>query len=226
MSRHWTLLVIASVLVLIPGTIFTRTNTGVQLDAAEHCPVDNILSLSHEEQEQCIQKAGGKRGFVATVEAIQLETAHAQPTHGVTTTPRPTRTVTPIGYTPPYVGRIEPISNEGQDFRGTQSVWIVGAVQNTDGRHFPFYVFTNETRCGIGTIVETEGFDAPFLGVPVNEHWNCPEDAGILTITDVTNSMGSVSFENEQGQLGTFNLTTEAWTLEGEPWLPAATPTP
>jgi len=117
--------------------------------------------------------------------------------------------------------RHPPLTSETQypkKYPDSSSVWRVGAVLDPDYA-YAFYVATSSSGCSINTFTSKLRSDAQ------NFSWDCPEDIGPIIITDATGPTGVITFTSEDGQVGTFDLTTEQWVLDGQPWV-AATPVP
>ncbi len=106
-----------------------------------------------------------------------------------------------------------------------RSVWRVGGVTTDTGEVQPFYVSTPEAFCSAITVIE---LSEPMANGRqyMDELRECPQDIGPLTITAATGPTGTINFTDEISRTIILDLGTEKWTLEGEPWLPAATPTP
>jgi hypothetical protein len=205
----------------------------VQLSASEECALDSIALLPEEERNQCIQAMGGKPGFVATVEAAQRVTAQAISAPGsmVEPPPSPVHTPQPPGYIPDLYREIEPLDTAGPNrtapsrFHYGQSVWQVGAVLTADGDATPLIIAADPHQCMLQSLVLSYVGET-FPEAKVGHQWECPENISPLTITGATGPTGVVTATDELSRTITFDLSTEEWTLEGEPWLPAATPTP
>ncbi|NJK79372.1 MAG: hypothetical protein HC914_05490 [Chloroflexaceae bacterium] len=120
--------------------------------------------------------------------------------------------------------------------RGGNSVWQLGSVLFHNGSNFSsLLLIARPPQDGehASLALVPSRFEYDNLLERYGAYWELPEDVGAITITTVSDVIitddhvkGIISFVTDQGQPGTFNLTTEEWTLEGEPWLPAATPTP
>ncbi|NJK79017.1 MAG: hypothetical protein HC914_03580 [Chloroflexaceae bacterium] len=197
------------------------------------CPTDWAETGTREQRAACIATA---QAINDQSETAEIATAFARSPRPIT--PRPTVTPgAPIRLTldtlPDETRRIEPITDRAGGphvLRSSYaaSVWHVSALITPDGFvPYRLYVYSVREQCAIGTYVYPDpiGGYADFE----DQHtrfWDCPYDAGELSITGATGPTGVVTATDEFSRTITFDLTTEAWTLEGEPWLPTATPTP
>jgi hypothetical protein len=226
-----------SLLILLVSLTLAQSQPNASSDTPDDC-LRGWPRLSDVEQAACIEQAGGMPQLKATHDAQRQATVQARPTtapmSGLQTqaalmeargTPTITPTLPPDGI-PPEAHRIErkrPEAGSILSYRWFVSIWRVGAVLSADRRAYAFYVLTPKEECQLHTT--TIGPD--FSQLPrYEQQWSCPQDIGELTITGATGPTGIISFTNALSQTGIFNLTTEAWTLEGEPWLPTATVTP
>jgi hypothetical protein len=109
--------------------------------------------------------------------------------------------------------------------RITDSYWWVGATVTEEGAARRWFATTYAGRCELllMPLGFTERGTKHFL-ISETQSWNCPEDRGWIEITYVANDI--ITFTDELSRTITFDLATEEWTLEDEPWLPAATVTP
>lgn len=197
------------------------------------CPTAWAETGTLEQRAVCVATAQAINDQIATAE---IATALARSPRPIT--PRPT--VTPgepirltIDTLPDETRRIEPIT----DLAGgphvlrssyAASVWHVSGIITPDGLiAYRFYVYSVQEQCALGTYVYPDpvGGYADFEEQHIRT-WHCPEDIGELIITDVTGPTGIVTFTDTLSRTITFDLATEEWTLEDEPWLPAATVTP
>jgi hypothetical protein len=158
----------------------------------------------------------------------------------------PTPTLPPDGI-PAEDKRIEEVPPEGGggsgrlNSRSYAGIWRVGAVLSDDRVLYAYYLATPKDTCQL--VATTVGPDYSSLE-SYERTWSCPQDIGPIRITGVTGQTGVVSFTNytvppyvvtqvagvtpteSTAQIGTFNLSTEEWTLAGQPWLTTVTVTP
>ncbi|NJL33921.1 MAG: hypothetical protein HC893_08745 [Chloroflexaceae bacterium] len=113
----------------------------------------------------------------------------------------------------------------GIDYRYMTSVWRVGAIEDNNGVFHRFYVSTHKDICVV--ITTATGMTNLENGLPhTDKALPCPEDIGKIVITGATGPTGVITATDELSRTITFDLGTEEWTLEGQPWLPETTPTP
>ncbi len=211
---------------------------------------DNWSSKTETEREQCVEREGGLLAFNATTDAMIQHTVLAAPTVDSTAerateaaayaaAGRPTGvpTITP-GVSPQdtEIRRIEPQEVAGGpnsiQYKYRASVWVAGAVVDAQGYGKSLYVTTPREECAVYTVIPnyTPGVEQYDLS------WSCPQNIGEIIITDITVQDGVATAADELNHLITatddfsrtitFDLGTEEWTLEGQPWLPETTPTP
>lgn len=231
------------------GLVLFFSLTLAQTPPANSCR-NNWGSKTAAEREQCVESEGGLLPFNATTDAMIQHTALAAPTIDSTAerateaaayeaAGRPTRAPTITHGVSPQdteVRRIEPQEVAGGSnsirYKYRASVWVAGAVVDAQGYGKSLYVTTPREECAVSSVIPnyTPGVEQ------YNLRWLCPQNIGEIVITDITvqDIVGTAANElshlvtatDQLSRTITFDLATEEWTLEGEPWLPAATPTP
>jgi hypothetical protein len=207
--------------------------------ASEPCQ-ESWPFLSEAEREGCIEAAGGMVHLKATDDALLSATTRARstmaPLSGLATevaltsaegTPTSTRGADNNGTQSRDhdIRELLPEDRAGGPFsyRYYRSVWQIGSVMSDSGEIFALYAMTPHEQCAITTTTVGDAFNQLET---YEREWTCPQERELLSITGATAPTGIISFTTSVSETGTFNLDTEEWTLDGEPWLPTATPTP
>lgn len=207
--------------------------------------IANWDNLTWEERAECTEPWGGIYLAEGTVTALKQQTVDALPTQSrdsIRATQqamwveggRPTLvppTLTPVpGVIPEGWEVVEPYRNpyqgEGQDLhwlKSTINAWWLGAIIADDGYPRRIIVKSSSRMCGLGIRhIKLNGLPAKGEGYGIF----CPEDIGWLRITGTTGKTGVITLTDELDRAIIFDLATEEWTLEGEPWLPVPTVEP
>jgi hypothetical protein len=206
--------------------------------------VEHWETLTADEKAACDEKIGSRGAVLATRDALQEQTVQALPsapplsglaTEAAIYEERGSPTPDTVGTTTArstermeVIKRVEPQETAGGgvplslDYRFMGSVWRVGAIEDNRGMLHPFYVSAPQDVCGLITVTIGMGEDLPHA----EDAWPCPQNTGAITIEDATGPTGIVTFTDTLSRTGTFDLSTKAWTREGQLWLPETTPTP
>jgi hypothetical protein len=247
----WLVLGLAGLAVLL---VFGLTQAETAQPDIDPC-ILNWDTMTWEEREVCAEPYGGVSLAEGTVIAIKQQTADARPTQSLESIQatehamwveagRPTPVPTPVpGVMPDGWEVVEPYNEPRARAPMEHSLrpydlyngWWVGATIGDAGQARRLLLAAvhptrwSPTACGLALIpsVQRGPNRERLLGHKEEvQIWTCPEDQIILRVTEVTGTLGIVSFTTQFDQTGTFNLATEEWTLEGEPWVaPTATPT-
>jgi hypothetical protein len=219
--------------------IFALTRAGTPQSEIAPC-IANWDTLTWEEREQCAESIGGIALAEETVMAVAQQTADARPTQSLesiratehamwveagrpTPVPTPVPGIVPQGWevTEPYRSPTERLAPDPL-LRGMNSAWWVGVIIADNGSPYRLLATTHREYCDL--FINPIGLER--IAPQATEAWDCPEDRGQITITGVTGPADIITLTDTLSRTITFDLATEEWTLEGEPWLPAATPTP
>lgn len=209
--------------------------------------VEHWETLTVDEKAACDKQIGGRGPILATRDALHNQTVEALPSappmSGLATvtayyaergSPTPDTIGTTVALSSEWtevIRRIEPQETVGGgvpggiDYRYMTSVWRVGAIEDNNGVFHRFYVSTHKDICVV--ITTATGMTNLENGLPhTDKALPCPEDIGKIVITGATGPTGVITATDELSRTITFDLGTEEWTLEGQPWLPETTPTP
>lgn len=202
--------------------------------------------MTWKERERCAEPYGGLLLAESTIEAIANQTIAARPTiseeehlatlQAVGEEPgQPTPKPTPVpGIIPDNWEVIEPYRSPTHHLapgphwlKYRSGIWWGGAFIAADGYPRRLLLSTHREHCNlfVDVLGLHESGSTHFLEEEASG-WQCPEDLGWTTIISVTGPTGIVTLTDELDRIVTFDLTTEEWTLDGEPWLPTATETP
>jgi|GEM_PF-6337515 len=194
---------------------------------------------SEAKKDACIERAGGLTELKATHDALRRATVQARPstapmsglkTVAAQVAARPPSTPTPTflpNGLPGWYDKIRPIKPEERyktsiGYLYYESVWHVSGVVSESGVPYMLDVMTLQDQCVLETLT-INPYDYLDRLEEYEKKWSCPQDVGEIVITGATGPTGIVTFTTTLSQSGTFNLATEEWTLEGEPWLPVPT---
>jgi hypothetical protein len=234
----WLVLGLAGLAVLL---VFGLTQAETAQPDIDPC-ILNWDTMTWEEREVCAEPYGGVSLAEGTVIAIKQQTADARPTQSLESIQatehamwveagRPTPVPTPIpGIVPEGWEAVEPYQSDTKGLapdphwlKFTVNAWWLGATLDDDGSPRRIIIKSSSRTCGLGiSYIKENGWPGKGEG----HGFSCPEDINPIEITDATGPTGVVTATDEFSRTITFDLGTEEWTLEGQPWLPETTPTP
>jgi hypothetical protein len=221
--------------------VFALTRAGTPQSEIAPC-IANWDTLTWEEREHCAESIGGIALAEETVMAVAQQTADARPTQSLDSiratehamwveAGRPTPAPTPVpGIVPQGWEAVEPYQSDTKGLapdphwlKFTVNAWWLGATLDDDGSPRRIIIKSSSRTCGLGiSYIKENGWPAGG-----EEHgFFCPEDINPIRIIGATGPTGVVTATDELSRTITFDLGTEEWTLEGQPWLPETTPTP
>jgi hypothetical protein len=201
--------------------------------------------LTPEEREVCATPFGGVGWAEETIAAMVNQTMVALPTGSPdarratqealwvaaglpTLVPTPVPGVIPDGWevVEPYRSPNHHLGPGLPWLSAMRSGWWAGIIIAEDGYPWRLLATSHMHRCSlIVTPLAVTKYGSEFLEEEATA-WPCPEDIGWIKITDVTGPTGMITFTTETGRTGTFDLATEEWTVEGQPWGPTTTVVP
>ena len=200
--------------------------------------VEDWYSLTDAERIQCANVVGGMGAVMETNQAIDYATTAARPSsvpgEGLTAeaelliqlgNPSIVPTLPP-GIIPERYQRVEEVPSDERygtsaSSKYYSSVWQVGGISNAEGDPEMLLIGATRDVCALRTF-RSNG--PRFFDIVV---WLCPEELGEIVINSVSAAGGTVAFTfTASGDTGTFDLTTKAWTRNGNYWGVSPNPTP
>ena len=93
-------------------------------------------------------------------------------------------------------------------FRHANSVWQLGSVKSSvNGMWTPLYILSSDSNIRKTTLNGTTDDRTKNT-----KQWNTPNHIGTITITNISVNK-IISFTSSSGQSGTFDISSEKWTL-------------